>query len=117
MNKTLRVTLLVLFLSLAGLQSSDAVGVRIVKISAKKFEYAPSDIVLKRGVPVIFQLTTEDRSHGFNVPLLAVRADIIAGKVTEVQINPQKSGEFDFFCDVFCGSGHEAMSGRIRVVD
>jgi len=66
-------------------------------------------------VPVVLQLATEDRSHGFNIPLMNVRADIIPGKVAELKITPRKTGEFDFFCDIFCGSGHEGMNGKIIV--
>lgn len=117
MNRKLQIALLVALFSLASLKSSDAVGAKIVKISAKKFEYVPSEIVLKRGVPTILQITSEDRMHGFNVPSLSVRADVVPGRITEVPINPQKSGDYDFFCDIFCGSGHEAMGGKIKVVD
>ena len=96
-----------------GASSDD--GVKVVKITAKRFEYSPQEITLKKGVPVVFQLTTEDRSHGFNVPLMNLRADIVPGKITELKVTPQKAGEFDFFCDVFCGSGHEGMNGKITV--
>jgi len=90
---------------------------KIIKISAKRFEYTPQQITLKIGVPVIFQLTTEDRTHGFNIPSMNLRADIVPGKVTELKVTPQKTGEFDFFCDVFCGSGHEGMNGKIKVAE
>ena len=92
-------------------------GVKIIKISAKRFEYNPQQITLKKGVPVVFQLTTEDRLHGFNVPSMNLRADIVPGKVIELKVTPQKAGEFDFFCDVFCGSGHEGMNGKITVIE
>ena len=32
-----------------------------------------------------------------------------------VRVVPEKVGTFDFHCDVFCGSGHEEMAGRIMV--
>jgi cytochrome c oxidase subunit II len=92
-------------------------GAKIIKISARRFEYSPEEITLKKGVPVVFQLTTEDRSHGFNVPSMNLRADIVPGKVTELKVTPQKAGKFDFFCDVFCGSGHEGMNGKITVTE
>jgi len=92
-------------------------GAKIVKISAKRFEYSPEEITLKKGVPVVLQLTTEDRSHGFNVPSMNLRADIMPGKVTELKVTPQKAGDFDFFCDIYCGSGHEGMSGKIKVTE
>jgi cytochrome c oxidase subunit II len=90
---------------------------KIIKVSAKRFEYSPQEITLKKGAPVVFQLTTEDRSHGFSVPSMNLRADIVPGKVTELKVTPQKAGEFDFFCDVFCGSGHEGMNGKIKVTE
>jgi cytochrome c oxidase subunit 2 len=90
---------------------------KIIKVSAKRYEFSPSEITLKKGVPVVLQLSTEDRSHGFYAPSLNLRADILPGKVTELKVTPQKTGDFDFFCDVFCGSGHESMLGKIKVVD
>ena len=90
---------------------------QVVKISARRFEYTPHEITLKKGVPVILQLTTEDRSHGFNIPAMNLRADIMPGKISELKLTPEKSGDFDFFCDIFCGSGHEGMSGKITVKD
>jgi cytochrome c oxidase subunit II len=92
-------------------------GAQVIKISAKRFEYSPQEITLKKGTPVILQLTTEDRSHGFNIPSMNLRADIMPGKVTELKVTPQKAGEFDFFCDIFCGSGHEGMNGKIKVTE
>jgi len=90
---------------------------KTIKISAKRYEFAPSEITLKKGVPVILQLSSEDRSHGFYAPSLNLRADILPGKVTELKVTPQKTGDYDFYCDIFCGSGHESMLGKIKVVD
>jgi cytochrome c oxidase subunit 2 len=90
---------------------------KVVKISAKRFEFSPKNITLKKGVPVILSLTSEDRSHGFSIPAMNVRADIAPGKVTELKVTPQKAGELDFYCDVFCGNGHEDMNGKITVTD
>jgi cytochrome c oxidase subunit 2 len=98
-----------------GASSNDSA--RIIKVSAKRFEYSPQEITLKKGVPIVFQLTTEDRSHGFNIPSMNLRADIVPGKVTELKVTPQQAGKFDFYCDVFCGSGHEGMNGKITVTE
>ena len=89
----------------------------VIKITAKKFEYSPSSIKIKKGVPVILELTSLDRMHGFNCPKLGVRTDIEPGKVSRVRILAQKAGVYGFYCDVFCGSGHEDMSGKIIVED
>src|SRR4029453_17344285 len=90
---------------------------QVVRMTAKKFEYTPSEITLKKGVPVILEITAVDRDHGFKIPELGVRADLKSGEVTRVRIVPDRTGTFEFRCDVFCGSGHEDMSGEIVVVD
>jgi cytochrome c oxidase subunit II len=90
---------------------------QVIHMTAKKFEYTPNEITLKKGVPVILEITALDRDHGFKIPELGVRADLKSGEVTHVRIVPDRTGTFEFRCDVFCGSGHEDMSGEIVVVD
>ena len=89
----------------------------VIKITAKKFEYSPSSIKIKKGVPVVLELTSLDRLHGFNCPKLGVRTDIEPGKVSRVRILAQKAGVYEFHCDIFCGDGHEDMYGKIIVED
>jgi cytochrome c oxidase subunit 2 len=89
----------------------------VIKITAKKFEYSPSSIKIKKGIPVILELTSLDRLHGFNCPKLGVRTDIEPGKVSRVRILAQKAGVYEFHCDIFCGDGHEDMYGKIIVED
>ena len=88
---------------------------RVIQITAKRFEFSPSTIELQAGVPVVFELTTADRKHGFQVPDLHIDEEIVPGKPTRVRIVPEKAGTFSFHCSVFCGSGHEDMSGVIVV--
>lgn len=88
----------------------------VVRIRTRKFEYLPAEVTLKLGVPVVFELTADDVTMGFNLPDFKLRADVIPGKVTRLPFTPDKTGTFDFYCDVFCGDGHEDMSGRMRVV-
>ena len=52
---------------------------------------------------------------GFNVPDFGVRGDIIPGKTTRLDLTPDKTGTFTFLCDIFCGDGHEGMSGTLVV--
>jgi cytochrome c oxidase subunit 2 len=90
---------------------------QVIKITAKKFDYTPNQITLKKGVPVILEFTTKDVLMGFSVPDLGARSDIIPGQVARVRIVPNKVGSFPFHCDIFCGSGHEDMTGTITVVE
>jgi cytochrome c oxidase subunit II len=88
---------------------------RVIRIVAKRFVFNPSEIVLKKGQPVVFELTTLDFGHGFSIPDLDFRADFVPDKVNMVRLTPQKSGKFEFLCDNFCGSGHEEMDGHMVV--
>jgi cytochrome c oxidase subunit 2 len=88
---------------------------RVIQISAKRFEFNPSSIQLKLGEPVILELTSLDREHGFSAPDLALEADIRPGEPTRIAFTPKKVGTFPFHCDIFCGDGHEDMSGLLVV--
>jgi cytochrome c oxidase subunit 2 len=91
---------------------------QVIKITAKKFEYSPNVITIKKGVPVILEFTSLDRVHGFTVPDLGgIRATIEPGKTTQVRIVAPKTGSYAFHCDLFCGDGHEDMTGKIIVVE
>ncbi len=90
---------------------------QVIHLTAKKFEYTPNEITLKKGVPVVVEITSLDRDHGFKVPELGIRADVKPGATTRVRIVPDRVGRFEFRCDVFCGSRHEDMSGEFVVVD
>ena len=105
--------------ALVGVAASSAVAADepVIRITAKKFEYSLRTLTLKKGVPVVIELTALDRVHGFNLPDFGVRTDVLPGKVTRIRFTPDKTGEFVFFCDVFCGDGHEEMSGVLTVKD
>ncbi len=89
----------------------------VIKITAKRFEYNPKEITLKKGVPVVLEFTSLDRLHGFKCSGLGIRTDIKPGQVNKVEFTPQKTGDFEFHCDNFCGTGHGTMTGMIHVTE
>ena len=86
-----------------------------VSVAASRFEFTPETVKAKVGQPLTFVLTSLDRIHGFKMPEFGIRADIVPDRETRVTITPQKAGNFVFFCDIFCGDGHEDMSGTLVV--
>ena len=90
---------------------------KVVKITTKRFEFNPSTITLKKGVPVILEFTALDVLMGFNLPGFGLRTDVIPGKTTRLRLTPTQAGMFVFLCDVFCGAGHENMNGQLVVVE
>jgi cytochrome c oxidase subunit II len=88
---------------------------RVIPVVARKFVFLPNVIKLKKGEPVVLEFTAPEVVMGFNVPDLKLRADIIPGQVARVRFTPDREGTFPFLCDIFCGDGHEGMSGTIVV--
>jgi cytochrome c oxidase subunit 2 len=111
-------------LALGGLLLGGTVGVlgaaqpkeKVIKIVARRFTYSPNQLTLKMGVPVVLELTSLDVVMGFSLPDFQTRADVLPGKVARLRFTPDKAGSFTFLCDIFCGSGHETMSGTLNVV-
>ena len=89
---------------------------RVIHITAKKFDFSPDSITLKKGEPVVFEISSADREHGFNLRAFGVRTNVSPGKVSRIRFTPDKTGKFTFSCDVFCGDDHELMSGVLHVV-
>ncbi len=108
--------LCVLCLALAAFAAGQSAEPQVIKITAKRFQYNPNEIKIKAGVPVIFDFTSLDRIHGFTVPDLGnIRLTIEPGKVNRITILAPKPGIYEFHCDLFCGEGHEGMTGKIIV--
>jgi cytochrome c oxidase subunit 2 len=88
-----------------------------IHITAKKFEFTPDTITLKKGEPVVLVVSSQDRKHGFNLRAFGIRADVNPGATARIPFTPDKTGTFTFSCDVFCGEGHEDMTGTIVVTE
>ena len=88
---------------------------RVIEMVARRFAYEPNEIVLKAGERVIIAIKSLDFVHGMNIPDLDRRLDLVPGKITRLELQPQAPGEIEFVCDNFCGEGHETMHGRFVV--
>jgi len=88
---------------------------RVIPVVAKKFEFVPAEIRLRKGETVTLQFTAPEVPMGFNLADFKLRTDIVPGKIATLELTPDKTGTFTFLCDVFCGSGHEDMSGTLIV--
>jgi cytochrome c oxidase subunit II len=98
-------------------RSMGAGNAKIVEITAQRFRFTPAEIALKSGEPVVFAITSLDFVHGFKVPDLGIRRDLLPGPATRIEIGALKAGRYEFLCDNFCGGGHEEMNGTIVVSD
>jgi cytochrome c oxidase subunit 2 len=88
---------------------------RVVEITARKFEFTPKQITLKRGERVTIRIVSSDRAHGFLVRPLDLDLDADLGKPAEKTITPDTAGTFPAICDHYCGSGHGNMKMTVIV--
>ena len=90
---------------------------RVVRITAERFTFTPSEVTVEPGTEIEFQLSSEDTGHGFRI--LGQSIDIRIPKRgrgdTTVRFTPPAEGRYTFECSRMCGAGHSFMRGTIRV--
>ncbi|HET9793878.1 MAG TPA: cupredoxin domain-containing protein [Thermoanaerobaculia bacterium] len=94
--------------------SADAPAPRVVEVTARRFEFTPAAIRLRKGETVTLRLRTLDVRHGLFSRPLGIDAEFEPGAARDVTITPRETGTFVVICDRFCGSGHGNM--KIAVV-
>jgi cytochrome c oxidase subunit II len=88
-----------------------------IEVTAKRFTFEPAEITLKKGQPVVLVFHSKDVAHGIRFRELKAAVKIGAGGTAELQLTPDKTGDFVGHCSVFCGSGHGGMMMTLHVVD
>jgi cytochrome c oxidase subunit II len=88
-----------------------------IAIVAKRFDFSPGDVTVKKGVPVTIALTSEDVDHGVKFRELNVVVNAKKGETKEVTFTPDKVGTFVGQCSIFCGAGHGAMKMTLHVTE
>jgi cytochrome c oxidase subunit II len=106
---------LLALLALASPAASRAQEPRVVEITAKRFQFMPSEVTLEKDEPVILRVHSEDVTHGFYMKKLGIDAVIEPGKTTDIPLTPHQAGRFVTICDHFCGVGHGNMKVTLVV--
>lgn len=99
----------------AAAQGQAAAAGRVIEVTAQRFKFTPAEIPLRRGETVTLAITALDFPHGFSVPALQQRVDLMPGRAVRLTLTPTQAGRIDFLCDNFCGDGHEGMHGVMVV--
>ena len=117
----------------ARLPSPAAQEVQVIEMAAKKYEYSPSPLRVKRGAKVQLRITALDRTHGFKINLSPDGSDkksdlglifsshnddcfmLEKGVPTAVEFVARTPGNYSFHCCNRCGIGHGGMKGQIVV--
>jgi cytochrome c oxidase subunit 2 len=77
---------------------------------------AINEIRVPQGKPVKFILSATDVLHGFYLPDFRVKMDMIPGRITTLLLQPDRPGQYQIFCTVYCGTGHSNMLEKLIVM-
>ncbi len=96
-------------------QESSTAAPHEVKMTAKKYEFNPNVITVKKGEHVKLVITATDRDHGFKLDAFKINQHLKKSEPATVEFTADKAGEFPFQCSVICGMGHHKMKGKLVV--
>jgi polyferredoxin/plastocyanin len=97
--------------------SGDLIGdQRTIEVVARKFEYSPNVITVRRGEKVAIKLVSEDVTHGFFLDGYGEETTVSPGEIKLVGFTADKTGRFTFRCTVTCGHFHPYMVGHLKVL-
>jgi len=82
---------------------------------AKQWEFDPATITVNEGDNVVLTIESIDVTHGFTLSEFGVSERLEPGKSVTIKFTADQTGEFRFFCSVFCGEGHTSMGGTLIV--
>jgi plastocyanin len=106
----------------------------VIEVTAKTFEFVPSEIRVKAGERVQIKLHTADRAHGIKLDLYPEGASqdgppglvfdhpqddakVEKHKDRDIEFVAARAGTYVFKCSVQCsmGHGHDRMTGKLIV--
>ena len=65
--------------------------------------------------PTTIHVTSRDVIHGFWVPELRMKADMVPGLINTIRVTPKVPGTYHIICTEFCGVAHGAMKATLVV--
>jgi cytochrome c oxidase subunit 2 len=89
--------------------------VQEISVTAKQWEFIPDPIEVNKGDIVRLKLKSVDVAHGFSLRAFGINEQLEPNEEVVVEFVADKSGEFEFYCNVYCGSGHSGMRGKFIV--
>ncbi|HKV25694.1 MAG TPA: cupredoxin domain-containing protein [Candidatus Acidoferrum sp.] len=104
----------------------------VIEVSAKKYQFTPAEIHVKKGTKVKLVVHSVDETHGIKLKLNpegsksksapglrfddpASNGKVEKGKDQVLEFVAEQAGKYDFECAKFCGFGHRHMKGKLIV--
>ncbi len=74
-----------------------------------------NDFHVPLNTPVTVHTTSADVIHGFWLPEVRLKADMVPGLVNTLRFTPRETGTFRIICTEFCGAAHGAMVAQMTI--
>lgn len=85
-------------------------------VLSQVWSFTPRELVLPVGAKVDIYVTSSDLQHGFKITDTNINMQIVPGQVSKLSFTFDDIGEFPYICTEYCGSGHAAMFGTVKVL-
>ncbi|HLZ64812.1 MAG TPA: cupredoxin domain-containing protein [Aliidongia sp.] len=97
--------------------ATEANGSVTVRLLAQQYSFTPQCLLVPAGTPVTFRVTSADVVHGFLIEQTNINTMVVPGYVSTFHSTFDAPGEHAMPCHEFCGTGHQGMWARVKVVD
>lgn len=116
---TTTIRCIVVGLLLAGGQPSAQTERRVIRVTAERFAFTPSRIVIQTGEDVELRIRSDDTAHGFRIGDLGINVTLQKRGKGDVRVplRVDTPGRYVFECSRMCGAGHNFMRGELVVRD
>ncbi len=96
---------------------SQAPNPRVIEITAERFEFWPSEIVVTQGEEIELRIKSLDTIHGFHI--VGTNTSLIVPKRGKgeavVTFGATAAGRYTIECNRMCGAGHHFMRATLLV--
>jgi heme/copper-type cytochrome/quinol oxidase subunit 2 len=90
---------------------------RTVEVVVSRAGFAPSTIQARKGETVHLRVTSGDQEHCFALEAFRIEKRVVPGRTTALDITPDRTGTFPFYCCLESGKAAETERGQVVVAE
>ena len=76
-----------------------------------------NELHVPTGRNIRLTMISQDVIHAFYIPAFRTQMMVVPGRYTTMWFNPTKVGEYHLFCNMYCGTQHSEMGGKVVVME
>lgn len=76
-----------------------------------------NELHVPTGRNIRLTMISQDVIHAFYIPAFRTQMMVVPGRYTTMWFNPTLPGEYHLFCNMYCGTQHSEMGGKVVVME